>query len=495
MNDATRKPRLTKSRLTTAHQCLKRLHLTAHQPGAGVFSQKTLQAFKNGEAVGEIARQIYGTTESIEIPLRHDRDAMVRETADLLELGADSPIFEATFEHAGVLVRVDVLIPDGDGWRAVEIKASTKVKPEHRVDCAIQWWVMNGAGLRISAIALGHVNNQFVYGGDGDYRGLITEVDITEKAETLAAAVAELAKNASAAVTGPMPDIQVGAHCNKPYECEFRRLCWRLDAEYPVSGLGGSKAKQAQWVSRGITDLRDVPAEEITERKPKRVHRVTCAGEPELLPGAREKLEAVGYPRYYLDFETIAPAIPIWRGTKPYMAVPVQWSIHIDDGTGDGALESMRHEEFLDLSGEPPMRKLAKRMIECLGDAGPVFMYTDYEKRVIKTLMELFPDLEGPLQGVVDRLVDLAKIVEEHYYDPSMLGSWSVKCVAPAMAPHMNYAALEGINVGTAASDGYLEAINPETTPQRKAELEEQLLRYCRFDTEAMVEIAKFLAT
>jgi hypothetical protein len=42
------------------------------------------------------------------------------------------------------------------------------------------------------------------------------------------------------------------------------------------------------------------------------------------------------------------------------------------------------------------------------------------------------------------------------------------------------------------ASDGFLEAIDPETGPERKAELEEQLLRYCKFDTEAMVEIVRF---
>jgi hypothetical protein len=75
-----------------------------------------------------------------------------------------------------------------------------------------------------------------------------------------------------------------------------------------------------------------------------------------------------------------------------------------------------------------------------------------------------------------------------------MLGSWSIKAVTPAMAPHMNYANLEGINEGMAASDGFLEAIDPDTSAERKVELEEQLLRYCKFDTEAMVEIVRFLA-
>jgi len=32
-------------------------------------------------------------------------------------------------------------------------------------------------------------------------------------------------------------------------------------------------------------------------------------------------------------------------------------------------------------------------------------------------------------------------------------------------------------------------------TADRKAELEAQLLRYCKFDTEAMVEIVRFFTT
>ena len=166
----------------------------------------------------------------------------------------------------------------------------------------------------------------------------------------------------------------------------------------------------------------------------------------------------------------------------------MQWSCHIEDSDGD-----MRHEEFLDLSGEPPMRALAERMIAILGDTGPVLMYTSYEKTVINGLVGLFPDLEESLSKIVNRLWDLHPLVKEYYYHPGMLGSWSIKAVLPRMLPHMDYSALEGIKEGSAASDGFLEAINPDTSAARKQELEEQLLRYCRFDTEAMVEIVRFL--
>jgi len=50
-----------------------------------------------------------------------------------------------------------------------------------------------------------------------------------------------------------------------------------------------------------------------------------------------------------------------------------------------------------------------------------------------------------------------------------------------------------GIQEGTAASAGYLEAIDADTTGERKVELKKQLLRYCKFDTEALVRLVQFL--
>ena len=448
---------------------------------------------KNGDKVGEMAQELYGTADSVEVLLSRDRDEMVHRTAELLARDKRSPIFEATFEYKNVIVRIDVLLPDGDGWRAIEIKSSKKQKSEHEIDCAAQWWVMTHAGLDVHSIALGHVDGAFDYQGDGKYEGLIKEVDLTETVKTLQPVVEELIEEASRVIAGPKPDVPLGKQCTKPWECEFFRVCYPMDEEYPVPGLGGSKTNHAAWVSRGIKDLRDVPSAELTEDRPIRVHRVTCDGKPELIPGAKEKIEKWGYPRYYLDFEAIGAAVPLWKGIKPHEQVPVQYSVHIDDGTGDGSFEGMRHEEFLDLSGEAPMRKLAEKLIKDLGDSGVVFMYTSYEKRMINMLIKLYPDLEKPLTAIVDRLEDLKKIVADHYYHPCMLGSWSIKSVLPAIAPHLSYEQLEGIKDGALAVDGYVEAIDPETTSERKAELEKELLDYCRFDTEAMVESAGFL--
>jgi predicted RecB family nuclease len=482
-----RKPFLSKSRLISAWQCPKRLYLEKHHPELGEISSQTEALFATGHAVGAVAQAQYGTADSVEIAF--DFKTMVAETRRLIEQGADFPIFEATFRHENVLVRADVLIPEEGGWRVVEVKASTSVKDYHKLDCAIQLWVMRESGVPVTSISLAHINNRFVYPGHGDYDGLFIEHDLTGEAETLRQAVVDLVVEAREAVSGPMPAVAVGTRCTNPYDCQFINYCWPTDSEYPIAGLKGGKAKLGDYVALGCRDIRDVDPSSITAATQQRIYRVTCAGEPEILPGAGEALRALEYPRYYLDFETIGPAVPIWPGTRPYAAIPVQWSCHIEDEPGD-----LRHEEFLDLSGHPPMRALAERMIECLGDAGPVLMYTSYEKQVIERLIELLPDLEPPLQSIIDRLFDLHPVVRDNYYHPDMLGSWSIKAVLPTIAPDMDYSQLDGIKEGTAASEGFLEAINPQTTPERKSELEEQLLRYCKFDTEAMVEIVRFFS-
>jgi len=479
------RPYLSKSKLIAAWQCPKRLHLEKHHPEYGEVSSRTESLWETGHQVGAIAQQLYGKDDSVEIEFNFK--TMLAETRRLIERGADFPIFEATFRHENVLVRVDVLIPDGDGWRAIEVKASTSVKDYHVLDCAIQDWVMRKSGINVTSISLAHINNQFVYEGDGVYDGLLAEHDLTDEVRTLEPTVIDLLVGARDAIAGQIPDIPVGTQCTSPYDCQFINHCWPNDTEYPISGLGGSKAKLGNWVALGHCDIRDVDVGDITAGTQLRIHHVTCQGEPEILPGAKAAFDALAYPRYYLDFETIGPAVPFWAGTQPYKPVPVQWSCHIEaeDGT-------LTHREFLDLSGAAPMRALAEALLGCLGESGPVLMYTNYEEQVINKLIDFFPELAEPLGKIVARLYDLHPVVKANYYHPKMLGSWSIKAVMPTIRSDMDYAKLEGIKEGTGASEGFIEAIDPDVTPERKAALEQQLLRYCKFDTEAMVEIVRF---
>lgn len=480
-------PYLSKSRLMSARQCLKRLHLEVQHPELKIISPATEAAFEIGHRVGDIAHQIYGADDAVLIPYEGGLSHALKKTTRLVRAGPKFPIFEATFQYDGVLVRLDALLPAGSGWRIVEVKASTSLKDEHAFDCAIQSWVFRGTGHVSTGVSLAHVDNTFVYAGDKDYRGLLIEKNMTDKVELLQPLVPELIRKARAAAAGEEPQVPIGQHCFEPYECPFVTHCWPSESDYPVQDLGGNTAKLAEFIMEGFRDLREVPSGRLTEKQ-QWLQRVTAAGKPEVLPGGRRFALELAYPRYYLDFETIMPAVPIWAGTRPYETLPIQWSCHYEAAQG-----KVDHCEFLDLSGEPPMRKLAESLIRALGTAGPVLMYTPYERRVIDALCQRFPDLGRPLGRIAERLVDLAPIARRNYYHPEMRGSWSLKSLAPTIAVDMQYSELEGIQEGTEASKGYLEAIDPATSVARKAELKDQLLRYCKFDTEVMLRLVQFL--
>jgi hypothetical protein len=66
--------------------------------------------------------------------------------------------------------------------------------------------------------------------------------------------------------------------------------------------------------------------------------------------------------------------------------------------------------------------------------------------------------------------------------------------VLPTIAPDLSYEELEGVQNGGMAIEAFLEAIHPDTTPERKDEIEQQLINYCGLDTFAMVRLWQFLA-
>ena len=477
---------LSKSRVMSGQQCLKLVHFKVHQGRLEKISAKTKAIFQEGHQVGDIAQDIYGKGEGTFIEYDPGLGKAIRDTVELLSKGPDKPIYEATLEYEGVQVRADVLLPSGQGWRMIEVKSSSSLKDEHKRDSAIQAWVFKSLGYQLESISVAHVDTSFVYQGDEDYTGLLVEHDITDDVEALLPFVPGWVDLAWGAVKAEMPEVPVGKHCENPYPCGFYDQCWPSDAEYPVYGLGGSKKDLAAWVNEGLRDIREVPTEGLTPKR-RRIHSATVSGEPEVLPGGRKFVESLAYPRYHLDFETISPVVPIWAGTRPRQVLSIQYSCHIEEAPG-----LFDHKEFLDLSGEPPMRSLAETMIKDLGTEGPILMYTGYEKIRIKEMSAMFPDLASQLEAVIERLVDLKPPTLKNFYHPLMLGSWSIKDVAPVIPGCVDYNEMEGIKEGSGASMGFLEAIKPGIFAKEKKRLDKELRYYCWVDTKNMVELVRF---
>jgi hypothetical protein len=80
---------------------------------------------------------------------------------------------------------------------------------------------------------------------------------------------------------------------------------------------------------------------------------------------------------------------------------------------------------------------------------------------------------------------------KKYYYAPEMKGSYSIKRVAPALVPELDYDYLS-ISNGILAMSAF-EGLQHETDQSVIAEVRKNLLDYCRQDTLAMVRILERL--
>ncbi|MHB1512371.1 MAG: DUF2779 domain-containing protein [Acidiferrobacter sp.] len=486
---------LSKSKLMAFRQCPRRLWLSVHRPDCVPADDTNEAVLATGTDVGVIARQ--GWPDGLLIAPDGPLTEALSQTQTAL--AARKPLFEATVQRHGVLVRADVLVPTprGPAFDLIEVKSSTRVKDYQLEDVAIQSQIFAAAGVPLRRRVLQYINNAFVYPGGGRYHevrpdgsrnSLFAAEDVTEAVESIQAEVPGWIDVARRTLAGAMPDETDG--CNDPYPCPYQAFCHAQAPEYPLSCLPRIRAEAiAALAEKGYKDVRDIPAGVLTVPAHEWVRQVTCSGQPELRPGARAALAVLDYPRYYLDFETIQFAVPIWPGTRPYEQLPFQWSCHVEKKD-----KTLTHQEFLDLSGEAPMRTFAESLLTTLKTAGPILVYNQaFEGRIIRELAARFPDLGAALTALLPRLVDLLPLTRAHYYHPDMKGSWSIKAVLPTIAPDLDYATLDGVQDGGQAQQAYLEAITSETPTIRKNAIERSLKAYCERDTEAMVRLVRFL--
>ncbi|MFQ3188923.1 MAG: hypothetical protein ACI936_000043 [Paraglaciecola sp.] len=189
-------------------------------------------------------------------------------------------------------------------------------------------------------------------------------------------------------------------------------------------------------------------------------------------------------PLYFLDFETAQFVVPEFKSSRPYEQTAFQYSLH---RYYSGRLT---HVEFLEMNTDPRLA-LATQLINDLGNEGAILTYNvGFERKVIKTLAEQFPQLSTKLLAIVDRLVDLLPLMKKFYYNPSQKGSWSLKHTLPAIMGYNPYAELDGTSNGSDAASLY-HKVRSGVVDSKQAHLD--LSAYCMLDTMGLYEIVQFI--
>jgi hypothetical protein len=484
-------PLLSKSRSLAGLQCHLRLWYQCYDRDLAPEVSPSQQAiFDTGHEVGRLATRLYPGGVLIEEDHLHHKDA-ARSTIEAMQNPSVEAIYEAAFFYDDVRIRVDILERTGnESWNLLEVKSSTSVKDVYYPDVAVQYYVLKGCGLKISRAGILHINNQYVYDGLRlDLKALFAFKDLTDQVKAMQPKIpARLAALKAMLANSDAPDIKPSRHCSKPYDCEFWDHCTKDMPEFWVFNINGiGQTRLDELAGLGIEKIFDIPDTFPLNEIQNRIRTSVIHQQNFISDELQAELNKMQYPIHFLDFETVAPAIPRYAGTRPYQTIPFQWSDHILDEDG-----RLTHREYLCGEDKDPRKEFTHTLLNALETEGSIVIYTSYETGVLNSLIEHFPQYADALQSFIERFIDLHAIIRNNYYHPKFYGSFSLKNVLPALLPEMTYDKLS-IQDGIQAALEYLRMIDSSTASAQKDRIRKDLLTYCGQDTLAMVKIREVL--
>ena len=485
--------RLSKSRYLQGLQCPKALWLYRHRPDlAPPISEQKQCLFDSGHEVGILAQEYFADGQLIDEPY-YQIDKAIESTNRSIANGR-AVIYEATAcSSDGAYSRIDILrkINFTGNWDLIEVKQSTAVKDYHLDDVAFQRYAFVGAGYDIRRSILMHLNRDYVRIDQLIPKKMFLLEDCTDLAKSRMVGIAShLATLLGVVNQADEPPAPIGRHCRSPFECDYTEFCWQHVPEYSVFNVF-SGAKLDSLLAKDIVDLSDLPAGfPLTDRQRIDIQAYENQSIHVDHSGIEDFLDRLEYPLYYLDYETIFPAIPLFSNSSPYQQIPFQFSLHIQQKRGG----DLKHIEFLHTATGDPRFDFVNALIDSCGNAGSVIVYNmGFESRINRELSLTFPHLAAALDNINSRMVDLlVPFRSRTLYHPKMMGSASIKSVLPAFVPELAYDDL-AISDGDMASRYYLKCLKKMVSGDKKNEIFENLKRYCEMDTYAEVRLMEKL--
>jgi len=403
--------------------------------------------------------------------------------------------FERKFRTSDLYSEADVTVTNEQtGDMAIyEIKSSSKVKQEHLVDLAFQKAVAISLGLSVSKTCLITVNSDYVKNGELSPDELFTLTDVSGRVDELKIETADGIDQALEYLySKPIPKLL--DYCGDKLDCRFFQKHFPDMPNYNVfhvSRLGEKKLKEL--LTDEILDIRHIPADfALTGIQRKQVD-AACSGEPFIDKDAiKAELARLEYPLHFLDYESFSYALPIFSGSRPYQQLVFQYSLHTIKEQG----AECRHSAWLSRNdrNHPSLeiaQKLSEAMSECIGSV--LVWHAQFERDRNEELASMFPEYAGLFDEINAKMFDLKTIFSnQHYVHPDFLGSASIKDVMPVLVPEHSYEALT-IGDGTTAAIRWFHMATGRVDKDEARNIYEDLLKYCRLDTLAMVEIYEHL--
>ena len=490
---------LSKSKYCSFVQCPKNLWLGVNKPELAVSDASAESRMEEGNVIGDLAMQIF--VDFVEVTAlkpdgKLDLSKMITDTKALMD--KKTPVIcEASFSYNGDYCAVDILKREGDGYAIYEVKSSSEVKDVYITDVSYQKYVLLNCDVNVTGTYLVLINKDYVFDGELKPGELFKIVDVSSAVEEKIGGVKENVLEANRVLSEKNePSVDISVACDEPYPCAFWQYCTKHLPSPSVFDVCGSSSfsfkMMLEYYKSGKNSFDALSHEEKVMKNNFRSLQISHGIND--LPthvdkdAIREFLSTLWYPLYFLDFETMAPTIPEFVGTKPGERIPFQYSLHYIENEGG----ELHHKEFLAESGENPLRRISERLCEDIPENACVIAYNKgFERGCLKELASRFPDLSDHLLKIRENIRDLmTPFFKGHYYNRRMNGSYSIKKVLPAIFPDdpsLDYHNLEGVHNGGEAMTIFPKI--KDLPPEEQAIARKNLLKYCELDTYATVKI------
>ena len=453
------------------------------------------QIIDQGIEVEDWARNLYPDGELVDV---YGDEAVAMTRQKIVDGG--QVIFQATFAANGLFSMSDMIVWNAEleSWDIYEVKGTTskqRKKTEHYWDVAFQREVLEQSREPIGRLFLVELNKEFVKNGDIAPEELLALTDVTEEVDTMRIEI----QTEIGSAKKWLKQTKEPKDCDCLYHSKANQ-CAAFDYLYPnvpeysvynISRIGSSRKKLAALIEDGIFAIEDIPQEnELSAIQGNQVHVHNMDTEIFLRDKIFEEIAKIEYPIYFLDYETIPTAIPLYNACFPFQQVPFQYSLHIQDKPG----AVIRHLEFIHREKSNPIPFLAKRLREDIGDNGSVVVWNkSFEGMCNKDMANQVPSLAPFLLDINLRMYDLLDVFNKQMYvRKEFLGKTSIKYVLPVLVPELSYKDLN-IQDGGAASSTYKRIIWDNIHNQEQESTFKDLLAYCKLDTWAMVAILEHL--
>jgi hypothetical protein len=418
-------------------------------------------------------------------------DAQVRNTERLMKQGKTA-ILQAAFRSKtddGLRFCIaDIWLPAKN--TVIEIKSSTKLKDIHVYDCGFQYSVITDAGYQIKNFSIALVNGKYSRtGGEIDPWEYFSIKNITRRVRCVQFLIdREMVWTKKILMRPTAPQVDIGPHCSKPYDCPFKAQCWKgvptKNSVFQIPGL--PEAIKFELFRKGVINMIDVPTALLNDKQKR---TVSCHKELQDffdVTAVSEFLADIPEPLYFLDIETMNPAIPKFENTKPYEHVPFQFSLHRLDKN-----HNLFHREFLAEPGSDPRNSFIEAFLEATKEHGKILVYSSFEATQLTKLMAYCSKNSSEIADRIVRLKDLmTPFSNRNIYNRKFQGSISIKSVIHAFYPELSYSDLP-IQTGSDASFAYQGLA--KASVKEGSVIKKNLLEYCKHDTYSLVRLYQYL--